>query len=104
EADLIAAGIQPSLRQFDVSNRDLDRFSTILLVTPVSRFSINASAAIGKENYPGTNFGLRNNDNHVYTVGFDLVPIESVNLGVTYGYERYTALQASRTANPLPSP
>jgi MtrB/PioB family decaheme-associated outer membrane protein len=103
ELDLIAAGIQPTLRQFDVSNRDHDRFSTILQITPVSQFSINASAAIGKENYPGANFGLRNNDNHVYTVGFDFVPIESVNLGASYGYERYTALQASRTANPLPA-
>jgi len=72
-------------------------------VTPLSQFSINASAGVGTQEYPGTNFGLRNNDNHVYTVGFDLVPSDSVSLGASYGYEKYTALQVSRTANPLPA-
>jgi hypothetical protein len=31
------------------------------------------------------------------------VPSNAVSLGATYGYEKYTALQASRTANPLPA-
>src|SRR5690242_19444570 len=70
---------------------------------PVSIFSLNASAGIGKEDYPGAYFGLRNNDNHIYSVGFDFVTVESVSAGITYGYEKYTALQASRTANPLPA-
>ena len=44
-------------------------------------FSFNASAGVGREEYPGdTNFGLRNNDNHVYSVGFDFVPAEAVEL------------------------
>ena len=35
--------------------------------------------------------------------GFDYVPSDSVSLGASYGYEKYTALQASRTASPLPA-
>jgi len=66
-------------------------------------FSVNTSVAFGRQEYPGTNFGLRNNDNHVYSFGFDVVPSDKVSVGGSYGYEKYTALQASRTANPLPA-
>ena len=101
--ELLAIGEQPLLRQFDISDRDQDRFNAIVQITPLSQFSVNASAGIGKQEYPGTVFGLRNNDNHVYSVGFDFVPSDNVSLGASYGYEKYTALQASRTSNPLPA-
>jgi hypothetical protein len=103
-AELIAIGEQPDLRQYDISDRDRDRFSGIVYVMPVSFLSLNGSAGIGKEEYPGTNFGLRSNDNHTYSVGVDYVPNDKVNFGVSYGWEKYTALQASRTSNPLPDP
>lgn len=101
--ELLAIGEQPSLRQFDISDRNQDRFNAIVQVTPLPQVSVNASAGIGRQEYPGSYFGLRNNDNHVYSVGFDFVPSDSVSLGASYGYEKYTALQASRTANPLPA-
>jgi len=101
--ELIAIGEQPSLRQFDISDRNKDSFRGIVTVMPVSEFSVNASAGIGTETYPGTNFGLRNNDNHVYSLGADFAPIDKISMGITYGYEKYTALQGSRTANPLPA-
>jgi MtrB/PioB family decaheme-associated outer membrane protein len=101
--ELLAIGEQPTLRQYDISDRDQDRFSTIITVTPVSQFSVNGSVSFGRQEYPGTNFGLRNNDNHVYTIGVDFVPADHISMGVSYGFERYTALQASRTANPLPA-
>src|SRR5207244_9070953 len=83
--------------------RNQDRFNAIVQITPASAFSVNGSVGIGRQEYPGTNFGLRNNDNHVYSVGLDFVPSDKVSLGGSYGYEKYTALQASRTANPLPA-
>ena len=101
--ELLAIGEQPSLRQFDISDRNRDRFSAIVQVTPVSILSLNGSAAVGRDEYPGTNFGLRGNDNRVYSVGFDLVPNAAISVGATYGWEKYTASQASRTANPLPA-
>jgi len=104
EAELIAIGEQPSLRQFDISDRDRDRVSAILYVMPVSFLSFSGTVGVGRENYPGTNFGLRNNNNNVYSVGFAYVPSDKVNLGIDYGWEKYTALQASRTANPAPDP
>jgi len=101
--ELLAIGEQPLLRQYDISDRDQDRFSTIIMVTPVSQFSVNSTVSFGRQEYPGTTFGLRNNDNQVYSVGFDYVPGNKVSMGPTYGFEKYTALQASRTANPLPA-
>jgi MtrB/PioB family decaheme-associated outer membrane protein len=103
EAELLAIGEQPLLRQYDISDRDQDRFSTIIIITPVSQFSVNTTVSFGRQEYPGTYFGLRNNDNHVYSLGFDYVPADKVSMGLTYGFEKYTALQASRTANPLPA-
>jgi MtrB/PioB family decaheme-associated outer membrane protein len=101
--ELLSIGEQPLLRQYDISDRDQDRFNAIVTVMPVSQFSVNASAGIGRQEYPGSYFGLRNNDNHVYSAGFDYVPSDHVSLGGSYGFEKYTALQASRTANPLPA-
>lgn len=114
ETELLALGEQPTLRQFDISDRNLDRFSAVVQVTPVSMLSLNASASVSTIDYPGTNYGLRttapadiyglrNQDSHVYVVGFDLVPMKPVSFGVSYGYEKNTALQTSRTANPLPA-
>ena len=93
-------GEQVSLRQFDISDRNSDRFSGIVQVMPVSALSFNGTVSVGKEERPGTVFGLRSNDNHAYSVGVDFVPRDAVSLGLSYEYETYAALQASRQANP----
>lgn len=105
--ELFADGQQPSLRQFDVSDRNKDRYSLILTFTPISRFSVNASSGMGKEYYPATDtrtvFGLRSNNNRSYSVGFDFVPIEKISFGTNYSQDRFKAFQVSRTTNPLPA-
>jgi Putative outer membrane beta-barrel porin, MtrB/PioB len=103
QLELLSIGEQPTLRQYDISDRNQDRFNAIVTVTPASQFSVNASAGLGRQEYPGTNFGLRSSDSRFYSVGFDFVPSDSVSLGASYGSEKYTALEASRTANPLPA-
>lgn len=98
-ADILAEGEQPTLGQYDIANRNRNRYSAIVVVTPVSVLSFNASAGRVKNDYPQSQFGLQNNENNVYTVGFDAVPIENkVSFGVSYGYEKNAALQASRYA------
>jgi hypothetical protein len=69
-------------------------------VTPLSSLSFNATASVGKQDYPGPVFGLRSNNNYSYTVGADFVPRAEVSMGLSYEYEKYDALQASREANP----
>lgn len=108
-AGILADGEQPGLNQYDIANRNRDRASAILIVTPVSMISFNASVTAGKDTYPANGamalnnvyeqFGLFNTDSHTYQVGMDFVPVENkVVLGATYSYEKYTALQASRNA------
>jgi MtrB/PioB family decaheme-associated outer membrane protein len=100
---LLDIGEQPSLRQFDIADRNKDSVRGIVQIMPVAAFSVNASVGVGSEEYPGGGFGLRNNDNHVYSIGFDFAPTDAISAGVVYGYEKYTALQASRSASPLPA-
>jgi MtrB/PioB family decaheme-associated outer membrane protein len=103
QLELLSIGEQPTLRQYDISDRDQNRFNAIVTLMPSSQFSINGTAGVGSVDYPGTNFGLRSGDNHFYSIGFDYVPATKVSLGLTYGQEQFTALEASRTANPLPA-
>jgi len=105
--ELFADGQQPSLRQFDISDRNTDRYYFILTITPLSQISVNASSGMGKEYYPATDtrtvFGLRSNNNRSYSVGFDFVPVEKISFGANYGQDRFNTFQVSRTANPLPT-
>ena len=101
EALLEEVGEQPDMRHFDIANRNRDRFTATLSITPTSIFDLNASVSTGKDDYGDTGFGLRDNTNDAWSVGFDVVPTEMVNFGVNYGQEKYKANQYSRTANPL---
>ncbi len=94
-------GEQPETRHFDIADRDRDRANLILTVTPIAQFDINASVSTGRDNYKHTGFGLRDNKNNGWNLGFDVLPSETVNFGFNYGFDKYTALQYSRTANPL---
>lgn len=94
---------QPEMRHFDVADRDRSRVTGLLTVAPVSWLSVNGSVGTGRDDYRNTGFGLRDNRNRSYGVGFDLMPVSTVSFGVSYDREKYTANQYSRTASPLPS-
>jgi MtrB/PioB family decaheme-associated outer membrane protein len=95
-------GEQTSLRQFDISDRNRDRVWLILQLTPKETFGVTASVGAGKDRRPDVEFGLVKNDHQVYSIGFDAVPSNRVNFGLTYGFEDYSTLQNSRQANPGP--
>jgi MtrB/PioB family decaheme-associated outer membrane protein len=101
---LAEIGEQTALRQFDIADRDRTRSSLILQVTPVAAVGVNATVSTGHDDYTQSYFGLRDNKNNTYSLGFNVVPRETVDFGMEYVHEKYTAVQWSRTANPLPSP
>jgi MtrB/PioB family decaheme-associated outer membrane protein len=103
QALLDEVGEQPTTRHYDIADRDRDRFTTTVTFTPVPNFDVNAAVSTGKDDYKNTGFGLRDNDNKAWNVGFDSTLAKTINLGGTYGYEKYTANQYSRSANP-PTP
>ena len=58
------------------------------MITPWSFLDLNGSIFDGHDKYPASYFGLKDNKNRGYSVGFDLVPNETVNFGVSYGFEK----------------
>jgi MtrB/PioB family decaheme-associated outer membrane protein len=102
EGALDDIGEQVSLRQFDISDRISNRFSAIVQVMPLSALSFSGTVSAGNEDRSGAIFGLRSNDSRGYSLGVDFVPRDAISLGVEYMYEKYSALQASRQANPGP--
>jgi MtrB/PioB family decaheme-associated outer membrane protein len=102
EPELLAeVGEHLEMRHYDLADRDRNRVTALVTVTPVAALGFNFSIGSGKDNFTDTGFGLRDNDHEVYNAGIDVVPGDKVDFGVNYGYEKYTAFQYSRTANPL---
>ncbi len=103
---LTGAGAQPASRWYDDANRTRNRTTMLLDVTPASFIGVNASIFVGRDAYDDANqrFGLLDNDNTGYTAGLSIAPARGISFGATYGYERYTSAQRSRSANPSPDP
>lgn len=101
EAHLLEeVGEHQETRHFDIANRDRYRVTTVLTVTPVPFLNLNAAVGTGKDDYNETGFGLRDSNNRNWSAGFDVLPIDTVNFGFNYGYEKLTANQYSRAAVP----
>jgi MtrB/PioB family decaheme-associated outer membrane protein len=100
EEMLIEVGEQPALRHYDIADRNRDRATGLLQISPSKYFGLTASAALGKDDYVNSGFGLRNNDNRMYSLTADFAAGAALDGTVSYVNERYTALQNSRTANP----
>ena len=106
EASIEEGGGQPNLRFYDEADRDRDRASVTVMITPVPMVSINAAYASGKDTYKGEGheFGLLDADTTTYSFGFDVSPTDLVMFGVSYGRDEFTSTQKSRNANPPPDP
>jgi MtrB/PioB family decaheme-associated outer membrane protein len=100
---LAEVGEHPEMRHFDIADRDRTRTNVILQITPIEILGLNASVGSGSDDYLNSYFGLRDSTSRNYSVGISFVPMSAVDFGVEYGFERYTALQWSRTANPAPA-
>jgi len=68
--------------------------------------SVNLSASKARDEYNGAGheFGLLDNENTNFTIGADFAPSDMVNIGASYGRDRYITDQKSRNANPPPDP
>jgi opacity protein-like surface antigen len=90
------------LRQWDIADRDRDRITVLGTITPSDLFGFSVSAAHGRDKYPNNTFGLRDNDNDIYSAGVTATPWERVALNLSYSWEHYTSTSASRQADPGP--
>ena len=87
-------------RQFDISDRNRNRFTFLATGAPDDRLSVNAQVGIFREERPDTEFGVLNTDGNFYSLGVDVTPIPKVAMGLTWGRDEYQSLQRSRQANP----
>lgn len=102
EAALTGIGEQAAMRHYDIADRDRNRVTGLVQVSPNAIIGLSASAAVGHDDYRNSGFGLRDSKSRQYSTTVDVTPGEAVAAGLTYLYERYTALQNSRTASPGP--
>lgn len=100
QAALTGIGEQAAMRHFDIADRDRNRVTGLVQITPTPVIGVSASAAIGNDDYRNSGFGLRDSTSRAYSTTFDLTPGEAVAAGLSYSYERYTTLQNSRNAAP----
>ena len=102
EPELLAeVGEHLEMRHYDIADRDRDRGTVMVTVTPIDALGFNASVAAGRDDYKNSGFGLRDNEHRIYSAGVDVVPNAKTNVNLTYGLEKYDSSQWSRTANPL---
>jgi MtrB/PioB family decaheme-associated outer membrane protein len=104
DALLPEIGEQPALRHFDIAPRDRHRITALVTVTPLPQLAINGSVGTGRDKYPDSYFGLKKNDTDAYSAGFDIIPNNVVDFGLSYGVDKYSAFQWSRTASPNTTP
>lgn len=97
------AGQQPGMRHSDVANRDRNRGTATLSVTPSERLNLSLSVAAGTDTYPDQEFGLLNNKNQSYTAGVDVIPNDMATFSVLYAFEKYDHRTKSRNASPGPT-
>ena len=95
---LVEAGELLDMRHFDIANRNRRRFTLIATATPGSIVGFNASAGVGRDEYPDSGHGLQSYDSNQYSAGVNLSPDDHYELFASYGWERYRSLQRSRNA------
>lgn len=105
-------GTQPTLRYYDEADRDRTRGSLLLTLMPIDTIDVYVSFAGGKDEYkaddftpvsrPGEFFGLQDAQVIAWNVGVNVNPDPRVSFGANVGYDKYSALQLSRNANPPP--
>jgi hypothetical protein len=100
EIGLFDIGEQPGMRHFDIASRNRNRVTVLGTVTPTSTLALSASVAAGKDDYLESLFGLRDNTHRVLSIGAELVPSATFDVGASYSFERYKALSRSRQASP----
>lgn len=101
--ELDHGGMQEAARFYDEAEFDRKKGSLILNITPSDKFDLGLVASTGSDEYNDEDqeFGLLDNSNSSYNATLTVYPSAKLVLSGNYGYDKYTALQASRNANPF---
>jgi MtrB/PioB family decaheme-associated outer membrane protein len=100
---LDGVGEQPTMRHFDIADRDRTRFTVIATANPTAIVGLSGSIGIGRDDFPASGFGLQSYDSNQYSVGIDVIPNDRVGFNLVYAWEDYASLTQSRSAAPPPA-
>jgi hypothetical protein len=100
---LVEIGEQPSMRHYDLADRNRNQFTGQVDVVPNDMWTFSLSGGVTADDYPGTALGLQNWNARTVSIGADYHLPNGFGGGGTYNYERYTGLQRSRSASSDPA-
>ena len=103
EASIEEGGAQGGLRFYDEADMDRNKATVILALTPNSKFDVNLTLASIDDKYTGEghDFGLLSSKNTSTNVSANFYASDKVTIGATYGMDKFTSNQKSRSANPI---
>jgi MtrB/PioB family decaheme-associated outer membrane protein len=101
---LVQIGEQPAMRHYDIADRDRNKFTGQMDVSPNEFLTLSASAGFGKDDFPDSYFGLEQTSFQTFSVGADYKQPDGWGVGASYNYEHYSGDQRSRTASPGQTP
>jgi len=96
---LVEIGEQPDMRHYDIANRNRNKFTGQMDVSPNEFLTLSASAGFGKDDFPDSYFGLEQSSFQTFSVGADFKQPDGWGVGASYNYEHYSGDQRSRTAS-----
>jgi MtrB/PioB family decaheme-associated outer membrane protein len=99
EALLVQIGEQPSMRHYDLANRNRNQFTAIVDMVPNDQWAFSVSGGTGKDSYPDSSLGLQETTFRTFSAGADFHLPNGFGGGGTYNIERYGGLQQSRSAD-----
>lgn len=102
ELELEHGGMQLGARFYDEAEFARKKGSLIVNITPSDKFDLGLVASAGTDEYDEEEqeFGLLDNSNSSYNATLTVYPSSKFTVSGNYGYDKYTALQESRNANP----
>ncbi len=96
---LTEIGEQPAMRHYDVADRNRNKLTGQMDVSPNEFLTLSASAGFGKDDFPDSYFGLQQSSFQTFSVGADFKQPDGWGVGASYNYEHYSGDQRSRTAS-----
>jgi len=83
-------------RRFDLANRDRQRSTVMVSVTPIAPVTIAFDYQFGKDNYPSSQYGTQSDKSEMGGVDIDWAPMEGFSASVGYTHEHVTNILNSR--------
>ena len=105
-SELSADGEQPSLRTYDIADRNRNQFTVTASFMPmaVKNLSLNGTVGIGNDSYPNSVLGLNHAHHYVWSVGADATPRDNVTMSVSYSFDNLDSLSWSTNQNTFTPP